>query len=106
MFSLYSITPRRIDLLLANRALIVTIEGYTLDWDTGIPSHASSSSSCPGLPPSLSRLAISVPSASPGPPYPPGGSLAYGSRRALGADSGPRLGQPGPRCMAHVVALH
>jgi hypothetical protein len=48
-----SITPRRIDLLLANRALIATIEGYTLDWDTGIPSHAVQFIDVSGSPPPL-----------------------------------------------------
>ena len=31
--------PRRIDLLLANRAFLALTEGYSLDWDTGIPSR-------------------------------------------------------------------
>ena len=35
-----SIHPRRIDLLLANQAFFALTEGYSLDWDTGIPSHA------------------------------------------------------------------
>jgi hypothetical protein len=33
--------PRRIDLLLANAAFHALVTGYTLAWDTGLPTHAA-----------------------------------------------------------------
>ena len=48
-----SISPRRIDLLFANRAFTAILEGYTLAWETGIPSHAVQFVSVTGSPPPL-----------------------------------------------------
>ena len=48
-----STCPRRIDLLLANRAFSAIVEGYSLAWDTGLPSHAVQFLSLSGVPPPL-----------------------------------------------------
>jgi hypothetical protein len=52
-----SVHPRRIDLLLANRAFASLILGYSLAWETGIPTHAVQTLSLPGSAPPLPGLA-------------------------------------------------
>jgi hypothetical protein len=46
--------------MLANRAFLALIEGYSLDWDTGIPSHAVQFLSLTGsAPPTVPSVAVS-----------------------------------------------
>jgi hypothetical protein len=61
-------TPRRIDLMLANRAFLSISDGYSLAWETGLPSHAVQFVSIAGATPPVYPSWQSPPCHAPPPP--------------------------------------